>query len=59
MGHFKQNKVQQSRSKQKLLKNSKFIGFDTSSEITSANYKEALKKSLRKKYDNGAKFHHG
>lgn len=38
-------------SKEDLLKNSKFIGSDSSSEVTSTNYKNVLKKSLRKKYD--------
>jgi len=39
-----------SSSKEELIKNSKFIGSETSSEFSSTNYKHVLKQSLRKKH---------
>ena len=41
---------EQSLTKEDLLKKSKFIGSEASSEFTSTNYKDILKKSLRKKH---------
>lgn len=41
--------MEQTLSKEELLKKSKFIGSDSSSEITSSNYQDFLKVSLRKK----------
>lgn len=42
---------EQSLSKEELIKNSQFIGSNSSPEVTSKNYKQKLKQVLKKKYD--------
>lgn len=43
-------KNEEKLSKEDLLNNSKFIGSESSSEFSSSNYKDFLKKTVRKKY---------
>lgn len=42
--------AEQRVSKEKLLSTSTFIGSERTSKVTSTNYKEALKSTLRKKH---------